>query len=367
MRAFLLAAVLASAFLLILATETGWVLMRNVRAARLGWFLESWDQALSAGFVLLTNAGGDWSGFLRGFPIRVGVWTTGQTTVLSLLVLVVAVLIAGAKTRRSWQEEPPSERQLWWQQTFCTPVLWMSFFRRWMRRKLERNPIGWLEQRTWSGRLVTWGWFAVLISIYSAVLTDRHFFEGANGLHATMAWLLAGSMGMSAAGSFRRERETGVLELLLVSPLGENQIISGRLGGLWSQFAPAAGLLLAVWAYCSTFLANGGDAGTFLFFLVTFIAVPVFGLYFSLLCHNFLTAFLSTIAVALVLPLVLPEAFRAMWWWLNYANSGLNFKWEMRPSGRAAICQGILAVVCWDRLFLRLRRRAFPLERTQVY
>ena len=49
-------------------------------------------------------------------------------------------------------------------------MLWLTFFRRWMRRKLERNPIGWLEQRTWSGRLVTWGWFAVLISIYSAGL-----------------------------------------------------------------------------------------------------------------------------------------------------------------------------------------------------
>jgi ABC-type transport system involved in cytochrome c biogenesis permease component len=236
-----------------------------------------------------------------------------------------------------------------------------------MRRKLERNPIGWLEQRTWSGRLVTWGWFAVLISIYSLVLTDRHFFDGSGGLHAMLAWLLAGSMAMSAAGSFRRERETGVLELLLVSPLGENQIIAGRLGGLWSQFAPAVGLLLVVWAYCSTFLPNGGDAGTYLFFLVTFVTVPVFGLYFSLSCRNFLMAFLATVGAGLVLPLVLPEALRSIWWWLNYANSGLNFSWEMGPSGRAAICQGLLAVVCWNRLFLRLKKRAFPLERAQVY
>ncbi len=155
-------------------------------------------------------------------------------------MLVAAVLVAGAKTRRSWQEEPPSRRQVWLQRTFCTPVLWVAFFRRWMRWKLERNPIGWLEQRTWSGRLVTWGWFAVLISIYSAVLTDHQFLMNGDDLQETMAWLLAGSMAMSAAGSFRRERDTGVLELLLVSPLGENQIISGRLGGLWSQFLPAA-------------------------------------------------------------------------------------------------------------------------------
>jgi len=37
-------------------------------------------------------------------------------------------------------------------------------FSAWMLRKLERNPIGWLEQRTWTGRLVTWGWFAVIMS-----------------------------------------------------------------------------------------------------------------------------------------------------------------------------------------------------------
>jgi ABC-type transport system involved in multi-copper enzyme maturation permease subunit len=367
LRAFLLAAVLSFAFFLVLATWSGWLMLQTFRAARPGQFWNGWEHAPGVGYILLTNAGGEWSSFIRRGPISQLAWVIGQKTGLSFLVLVVAVLVAGAKTRRSWQEEPPSPRQLWWQETFCTPVLWITFLRRWMRRKLERNPIGWLEQRTWSGRLVTWGWFAVLISIYSVVLTDRNFLDSSNGLHTMMAWLLAGSMAMSAAGSFRRERESGVLELLLVSPLGESQIISGRLGGLWSQFAPAVGLLLAVWAYFSIILPSGGDAATYLFFMVTFLTVPVFGLYFSLRCHNFLAAFLSTIAAGLVLPLVLPEALRAMWWWVSSESSGQVFSWQMHPSGRAAICQGILAVVCWDRLFLRLKRRAFPLERAQVY
>jgi len=54
-------------------------------------------------------------------------------------------------------------------------------------------------------------------------------------MHATLAWLVAGSMAASAAGSFRRERESGMLELLLVSPVGEQRIISGRLRGLWDS------------------------------------------------------------------------------------------------------------------------------------
>jgi hypothetical protein len=92
--------------------------------------------------------------------------------------------------------------------------------------------------------------------------------------------------------------------------------------------------------------------------------VPVFGLYFSLRCRNFITAFLATVAVGLLLPLVLSELFGAIRW--AYSNSNAGLSWDMRPSLGAAVCQGILAVFCWDRLFHRLKQRAFPLERTEM-
>jgi ABC-type transport system involved in multi-copper enzyme maturation permease subunit len=364
LRALLWAGILTAAFFLILSAGAGWFLLHALNARGPGRIEMSWGTVLETGFVL-ANAPGCWPDLTRLASVSRLVWFLGQTTLFSLLALVATVLAAGAKTRRSWQEEPPSRRQVWLRQTFCTPVLWLSFFHWWMRRKLERNPIGWLEQRTWSGRLVTWGWLAVLISVYSTVSTDRYFYQNADHLQEILAWLLAGSMALSAAGSFRRERETGVLELLLVSPLSENQIISGRLGGLWSQFLPATGLLLAVWIYFSTFLPVAHDeAGAFLYAAVSFLTVPVFGLYFSLRCRNFLTAFLATVAAGLLLPLVLSEVFEAVRW--AYANSNSVFWWDMRPSWRAAICQGILAVFCWNRLFLRLKRRAFPLERTEA-
>jgi len=363
LRALVGAALLACAFLLLLCAGTGWFLLHTVSPGQLRQFDINWDRSVGAGLFVLSNVSYDWSSYFPWGSTGKMSSALGQTTLVSLLMLVAAVLVAGAKTRRSWQEEPPSRRQVWMQRTFCTPVLWLSFFRRWMRRKLERNPIGWLEQRTWSGRLVTWGWFAVLISIYSAVLTDRHFFQDANPLQEMMAWLLAGSMAMSAAASFRRERETGVLELLLVSPLGENQILSGRLRGLWGQFLPAVVLLLAVWSYLSSFLAAGASGGVVLFFAVTFLSMPVIGLYFSLRCRNFITAFLATVGLGLLLPLVLSDLVRAIW--LTYAFSAPRLSWQMRPSFSAAVCQGILAVVCWDRLLLRLKKRAFPLERTE--
>jgi ABC-type transport system involved in multi-copper enzyme maturation permease subunit len=362
LRALLLAAILAFAFLLLLGAGAGCFLLQTVNAkGALGpWTITmNWNDAVAAGFRLLANAAGDWSDFVQRRFFGEVMWALGQTALMSLFVLVGAVLVAGAKTRRSWQEEPPSERQVWFRQTFCTPILWLALFRRWMRRKLERNPIGWLEQRTWSGRLVTWGWFAVLISIDSAVLTDP---GDANDFQEIMAWLLAGSMAMSAAGSFRRERETGVLELLLVSPLRESQIILGRLRGLWGQFLPTVGLLLVVWSYCSTFLPRSRAAGVILFFAVTFVSVPVLGLYFSLRCRNFITAFLATIGVGLLLPLVLPDLVKAMW--RSYVFSAPHFSWEMQPSLRAALCQVLLAAFCWNRLYRRLKKRAFPLERT---
>jgi ABC-type transport system involved in multi-copper enzyme maturation permease subunit len=363
LRALLAAAFLAGAFFLILVIGAGGFLVQGFIARRPVQIDSYWDIILTEGFDMLINARGQWADYIRATSASTLFLALGQVTFLSLLALVAAVLAAGAKTRRSWQEEPPSRRRIWWQQTFCTPVLWLAFFRPWMRRKLERNPIGWLEQRTWSGRLVTWGWFAVLISIYSTVLTYRSSFEDTNAVQETIAWLLAGSMAMSAAGSFRRERQTGVLELLLVSPLGEHQIISGRLRGLWGQFLPSVGLLLAVWVFFSTFQPNAGSAGAFLYAAVSFLTVPVFGLYFSLCCRNFITAFLATVTLGLLLPMVLSEVLAAIQW--AYGNSYSEFPWVLRPSWGGAVCQGILAVFCWDRLFLRLKRRDFPLERTE--
>jgi ABC-type transport system involved in multi-copper enzyme maturation permease subunit len=111
-----------------------------------------------------------------------------QGALVAALVLYAAVWYAAWKVRRTWQEEPPSQWVQDVQKTFLTPVLLPGFFKRWMRWKIERNPVGWLEQRTWTGRLVTWAWFAIVISLYSAIFTDRNFFRNFGGMQMTMAW-----------------------------------------------------------------------------------------------------------------------------------------------------------------------------------
>jgi ABC-type transport system involved in cytochrome c biogenesis permease component len=51
-----------------------------------------------------------------------------------------------------------------------------------------------------------------------------------------MAFALALVMGFTAASTFRKERECGALELLLVAPFSEMQLIMGRLCAVWSYY-----------------------------------------------------------------------------------------------------------------------------------
>ena len=181
-----------------------------------------WQWVLPAGFFAATDAEAWWGtmfGSLARPSQRAWLMAALESAVFSLLFLLAAVQFAAWKLRRSWQDEPPSARRLWLEQKFCTPVVGVNFFHRWLRKKLERNPIGWLEQRTWTGRLVTWGWFAVMISFYSAVFYVPNVNTLLAAVQKLMAWSLLTLISVSAAGSFQRERETRVLELLLVSPM----------------------------------------------------------------------------------------------------------------------------------------------------
>ena len=363
-RSLLLAMILSLASLFAYEVAAGWLTLSAMVSLRPpGQVVLDWEQALAAGTALITNGVGRFNiNYWGWFGVSLVTVVLVKMSVLSLAVLGVAVLAAGSRIRRSWRDEAPTARRLWWQRTFCTPVLWLTFFNRWMRRKLERNPIGWLEQRTWSGRLVTWGWIAVLVTVYSVILTSRFGYDGSNDLHEFLALLVVASMAASAAGSFRRERESGVLELLLVSPLRHSEIIAGRVRGLWGQFTPGAVVLVLVWAYCATFEARHASFATFCLFVSTFLTMPVFGLYSSLCCRNFLTALLATLAVGLLLPLAVMQLVGANLPGYSYNGDA----WlSMAPLAGVA-CQLVLCPIWWWLLSRRLTRRSFPLERCQA-
>ncbi|MEK7781787.1 MAG: hypothetical protein AAB370_09855 [Verrucomicrobiota bacterium] len=282
---------------------------------------------------------------------------------VSLLLLWLAAKIV----RRRWQDSVRSPRAEKLERAFCKPVVAPGLLKRWLRRRLDKNPIGWLEQRSWSGRMVTWAWFAIIISVYSAVLTDRNFFRGGGEIQMLIGWSLAISMAVSATGSFRRERESGVLELLLVSPLTTRQIINGRLRGLWGQFLPAVVALLGIWAYFISIFGNRvyspymDELVQVLFFGVSFLVIPVVGLYFSVQCRHFITALLLTLGSVFVVPLLLTLTVGFLQWGLGAES--VYFDWNANLTGQLCFFQLMIAWFLLRRLHHKLEHRSFPLER----
>ena len=278
---------------------------------------------------------------------------------LSLGFLMLAVLFAVQRVRSSWQEEPPSRRQLWLLKTFCTPFLWRALFRSKMSRKLDRNPMGWLQQYSWSARLSRWGWCLGIILVECLLVSDSSLSRIWSGQY-WLAYLLMLSLAFTASGSFRSERQSGALELILVTPLSENQIIGGRLRGIWSQFLPAALVLALAWwqlAQDATLFAglSRDRAGLWgqvifpLYFLSGFLTLPWIGLYFSMQRLNFIAAWLFTCATGLLLP-------RLIYLWGLQNFSLMQTVYGM--IGLQLAC-GVTALVLLHR---NLTRRAFVLD-----
>jgi len=290
----------------VVAMGYGGVVRQNL--ARSG--LPSIEELIAGGIITLTGVGEYWSrtlGFLSPQHLRDLQLAVGAVTALTILFACLLLLFAARVVRRRWQEESRSARTEKLERVFCTPMMGQNLLQRWMRWKLDHNPIGWLEQRKWSGRLVMWSWVAVLVSFYSTVFSSRgSFTRGFSELQSTLAWMLLVSVAATAAGSLRRERETGVLELLLVSPLNAWKIIGGRIRGVWGQFAPAVLLLLGVWIFAATFISDLRPWEA-IWFSIGFLTVPVVGLYYSLAKTSFLSAFLWTMLVGYAFPSLLAK------------------------------------------------------------
>lgn len=357
-RALAFAAVLAVVFLLGMLLFNVMIFTATINPGTFAGMGRGPDYLLAEAMVLATNWNGVWGMNLGRNTVAIHLgWLSGAFGgMLGSFVTAVFVLhFAGWNVRRIWREEPPSARVVWLERQLFTPMLFQSMLHRWMRWKLHRNPIGWLEQRTWSGRLVTWSWFAVVISIYSAILGNPRLFRtGFHELHVLLAWLLMGSMAVSAAGSFRRERESGVLELLLVAPLTSWQIINGRLRGLWGQFLPSIVLLVLVWGWLAQWSRNEFAFQHIAYFVAAFISVPVIGLYFSLARDNFMSALLWTFFVAIVIPAVFSR--------LENHSLVTGMPGMFQSSGSVPL-QIIMAIAFAQKMLRNLDERKFALDR----
>ena len=250
---------------------------------------------LVSGFADLTNGSqvaryglstSDWTWFLIVF------------VVFAFLVLLLSLFLSANRIQASWRDKPPTPREQWWAKHFCT-VLFRDQFKRASRATLDSNPIVWLQQYSWKARAAKWGLcllFVVAQTLF-ALSSNLYKFNGFSELVEFLLVILAGIYTFVGVGSFLTEKKSGALELILITPLRVNHIISGRARGLWMLFLPAG---LSLFLFHLALLWIGGHwkyqneinnilLNTWLFVL-GFFAFPFFATYAALRVKNLVLA-----------------------------------------------------------------------------
>lgn len=216
----------------------------------LGILVESFAVATSCGLVL-NVFGSNWPSSVwdqlwpRLSPSgqAAWLWLAGLLLLVAVLVLAASVQVGAWRVRRSCRETPPPA---WWRR-LCAAcgevVVNPAFLRRNMRASRELNPVGWLQRYSVGLRLSKWLWCGVvmvLAALFGSSIDDFCLFQ------KLAALVLVLGLSWQAVLSFNHERETGALELLLVTPLPPSQIINGRLRGVWMQFLPSLALVALI-------------------------------------------------------------------------------------------------------------------------
>jgi ABC-type transport system involved in cytochrome c biogenesis permease component len=272
-------------------------------------------------------------------------WNLGRLFV-ALTVFILTVLWSARHLKDSWQQDLTAPPQPVWVKIFSTSETWQSIFRWNKSRTLDRNPIAWLQEYSWTARLTKWGWCVlILVSEPFAVLSGNSFGPYQSILNVSVMLGLA----FSASASFRRERQTGALELLLVTPLQARQLIGGRLWGIWGHFLPAMAILNSCW-FLAPYNWDSASRSWMYFGLSSFILLPLIGLYFSLLRMNFLVAWLATCGAGLIAP------------WVAAISIG-----TLAPDGNASLAvvfgmQAAAAFLATHQVYESLCRREFSFQ-----
>ena len=408
-RVFFLAEVLAALFAMLLMASVGWAWsdaravglfpsasfassQASYRAWRLAERSSSWSEApltkltqlfdlttsqsprveLHSNWMYFSNPYAEfttstqWNDLWSNFPSRAHwVWFTRLLFCLlaSVGMFLGLLFLASWQVHRSWRDQPATIRQQELHRALFAQRFLTLVFERSMRRKLDRNPIGWLEQHSAQARLVKWCWCLVILLLEVALTPS------ANDLYAgqtAVGVLVLLGLAFSAAGSFRYERQSGALELLLVTPLRASQVINGRLRGLCLQFLPTIGVFLVANLYLyfprwddrqlvSTLALLAGPA----------VALPVVGLYCSLQQIGFLTAWLWSCFTTLIAPWIIVR--------LAFGLGGLSYLVPdvLGRHGRGALSSFACAVLfmqlglaawAWQILNRQLSERRFVLR-----
>ncbi|MDB6056623.1 MAG: hypothetical protein JWO95_467 [Verrucomicrobiales bacterium] len=262
---------------------------------------------------------GGWSAVLTTRPTYPHIWTQLliASALIAFLLLFIVLIIGAWQINRSWRDKQ-SRVSLKWSNRFCTP-LFLNRFKSQMRRLLDRNPIAWLQQYSWRARTTKWGLclaFIIIETIAVSFLQNSYdLLDSMITLQVLLLFIISIMFLFVGVSSFHTEKQSGALELILITPLRVTQIIYGRVHGLWKQFLPAflvvatchvATVVLFVHPWRGLNSQSRDDifepGAMLLYFAIAlgFLNLPVFATYFALRVRNMVVAgILTTITVYL--------------------------------------------------------------------
>jgi len=259
---------------------------------------------------------------ISGFNYSPPSWFWGnvaQTHVYAWIFFLLACWIVP----RSWQDAEVGKRTRWREGTRSIHSV---------RRRaelLEINPYLWRVAR--SGRKPRLVWLVLGFLVFLFILCSHWFsfdiwYPGMGlCLLVPLGLLLKIWLAVEASRTLSEDRRGGGLELLLSTPLREQQILRGQLLALWRQFAlPAGALLLANLVFCLVGLRQLHPAserwmflGTHLvlggFLVADLIALSWVGMWQGLLRRKPNRAALEAVGRIVVLP---PGVFVAILWFI---------------------------------------------------
>ncbi len=191
-------------------------------------------------FHLLDPIGLWSSGGLPGTSTNVGLALFALALCWGLVWL--AVQFAAAGLARTWLREaspPPPNTMNRAAAALTEERFGLRFLKGGRRRLLDRSPIAWLQGTRWTARVgrSLWAGLAGIILCIAYMAGQNSEFVATSLPFVLVPLVLA--VAFSAAASFRGERETGALELILVTPITPQQMLMGRLRGLWGTFGLA--------------------------------------------------------------------------------------------------------------------------------
>ncbi|MDB6109029.1 MAG: hypothetical protein JWR69_779 [Pedosphaera sp.] len=275
--------------------------------------------------------------------------TLSASLASSIILFALTIRSAKMELLKNWNRDLAAPEIPNWTKLFSQSDFWQAVFH-WNRGPaLDSNPIAWLQEYSWTARLTKWGWFIIILFAELIVVPGRLEFQ------AWLTAILALGAALSAVSSFRRERQTGMLEILLVTPLSARQLILGRLFGICAHFIPAATVLIACWPASVTLNPREFATGQFAWIIpnpIAFLALIIVGLYVSLLPINFLIGWLITFTLAFLAPAICTVILTR-----HNANALLTLS---ITSGY----QGFLAIIAWLLLHRNIQQRQFVTHTT---